>query len=300
MESPSKHRGSGARLGSLLSQERIAGSLLGAPLLVWQLSFFLAPLVMMLAMTFWSVRSYRLVFDMSLQAWSDVFSSPYFYGIYARTLLLALGSAALATAAALPLAYAVAFHVSGARRRLLLATLIMPYFTSYLVRSYTWRFILEDHGVINALIRVAGVGPVRFQGSIAALLIGYMGYFFCLVAFVVSLGMMAVDQRLMEAARNLGASPRQVFINVVLPLSRTAIVTAFALGFTLALGDYVVPSYIGGGTRPTLSILIVNTIQGQSNYPRAAVLATVMLGTLAVVLALGQRLAFRSRSPGHA
>jgi ABC-type spermidine/putrescine transport system permease subunit I len=266
----------------------------GGPMIAWQCLFFLGAAAVLFFMSFWEVRNYQLVVDFSFKNWRSVLSSSLFYTIYLRTILYSLAAALTASLIAFPFTYAVAFKTSVRVRRLSLMLLIVPYFTSYLVRSYSWRFMLEHDGVVNYFLRALGLSGFEFQGSFVSILIGYYGYFLPLVALVQLVGLSNLDKQYVEAAHNLGAGRIWTMFTVIIPMVRGALAVGFAFGFMMAMGDYVVPAFIGG-ERPTLSILVVNTIQGQSNFPRAAVISVLMLITLMVVFFAINRLAFSGK-----
>lgn len=262
---------------------------------VWQVVFYLGAAVILVLMTFWFVENYRLVPGFTLANWRSVFDSYLFYAVYFRTLVYAVSAAAIATILGFPLAYALAFKVSERVRRIAFMLLILPSFTNYYVRSYAWSFMLEDQGLVNAGLGLIGLPPIKFQGSFAPTIVGYMGYFFPLVVLIQLLSLMYISRDFVQAANNLGAGRLTSVFTVVIPMARGGLVLGFAYAFMLAMGDYVAPAYLGGGVRPTLSILIINTIQGQSDYPKAAVISLIMIATLMVVFFGAYRFAFPPR-----
>jgi spermidine/putrescine transport system permease protein len=259
----------------------------------WQAVFYFGSAVILIAMTFWTVKSYRLVPDFSFDNWFDVLTSPLFYTVYFRTLIYAGIAATVASIFAFPMAYTLAFSVSPRFQRIAFMLLVLPYFTNYYVRSYSWRFMLEDEGIINSGLALLGVPSIEFQGSFVPTIIGYMGYFFPLVVLLQMLSLIYIDRTYVEAANNLGAGRLRSILTIVIPLARGGIVLGFTVAFMLAIGDYIAPAYLGGGGRPTLSILIVNTIQGRSDFPEAATIAVIMVITLMVIMFGAFRLALR-------
>jgi ABC-type spermidine/putrescine transport system permease subunit I len=282
--------------GKFGMRHRVTASaiLTGGPMIAWQVVFFLGAAAVLVFMSFWQVKNYQLVVDFSLKNWQSVLGSSLFYSIYLRTVLYALVAALTASLIAFPFSYAIAFKTSPGIQRLSLMLLIVPYFTSYLVRSYSWRFMLEHDGVVNFLLRAIGTDGYEFQGSFISIMIGFYGYFLPLVALIQLLGLLNIDRQFIEAAHNLGSGRLRTVWTVVVPMTRGAVAVGFAFGFMMAMGDYVVPAFVGGD-RPTLSVLIVNTIQGQSNFPKAAVISILMLVTLMVVFFAINRFAFRQR-----
>jgi ABC-type spermidine/putrescine transport system permease subunit I len=267
----------------------------GAPLLLWQALFFVGAGVVLVLMSFWTIKNFRLVPEYSLANWRDLLEDNLFRLIYLRTILYAGLAALLATLLAFPFAYGLAFTLSARARRIALLLLIVPFFTSYLVRIYAWTFILADDGPINYALRAIGLPGFGMQGTLFAMEIGLLTAVFPLVTLILLLSLMNVDRTLIEAAHNLGAGRWRTIWEVVVPGARIGVVSAFSFAFMIAFGDYVSPSFLGGSTRNTLSILIVGATNAGGDFPKAAAIALVMVITLIVVLFGSFRLAFPPR-----
>lgn len=264
-------------------------------MLAWQAAFFLGAGVVLVLMSFWAIENFLIVPEYNLENWADLLSSDLFRRIYVRTVLYAGLAAVAATVLAFPFAYALAFKVSPRARRIAFLLLVVPFFTSYLVRIYAWTFVLADDGPVNYFLRQAGLPGMEMQGTLFAMEIGYLTAFFPLVTLILLLSLMNVDRSLIEAANNLGAGRMRSIVEVVIPSARIGIVSAFAFAFMLAFGDYVSPSFLGGSTRNTLSILIVGATQAGGDFPEAAAIAVTMVVTLIVVIFVMFRLAFPAR-----
>jgi spermidine/putrescine transport system permease protein len=267
----------------------------GAPMLLWQLAFFLAPLLFLVWMSFWQVRNFRLTPAFILKNWQALLGARYLYEAYSYTLTMAAAGALLAAAAAFPAAYALAFRASPAMRRHALFLLITPFFTSYLVRVYAWEIFLSDRGVINYLLGFVGVAPLPLLASPLGTIIGYLTLTLPLVMLIQLFALGAVDRRLVEAAHNLGCGRLRTVFTVVVPAARVGLVLSVAFAFILCFGDFVSPALLGGGKPPTLSILIADQVKSGNNWPRASVVALIMVATLIVALFGAMRLAYRRR-----
>ena len=272
-----------------------AAVLTGAPLLLWQVVFFLGAGVVLVLMSFWTIKNFRIVPEYSLENWQELLSGELFRLIYLRTILYAGLAALLATLLAFPFAYGIAFNLPARARRIAFLLLIVPFFTSYLVRIYAWTFLLADDGPINYALRQIGFSGFSMQGTLFAMEIGLLTAVFPLVTLILLLSLMNVDRTLVEAAHNLGAGRWRTIWEVVVPGARIGIVSAFSFAFMIAFGDYVSPSFLGGSTRNTLSILIVGATNAGGDFPKAAAIAIVMVITLIVVLFGSFRLAFPPR-----
>lgn len=270
-----------------------------SPMVVWQTLFFLAALLFLVAMTFWSVKSFRLTPDFVADNWLKMYSAGYFRDTYLRTVGYAALASAVATILAFPCAYALAFHVSPAASRLGAFMLITPFFTSYLVRVYSWKIVLTDKGIINAGLGMVGMGPFVMVNNLFATLVGYMTLCLPLVILVQYFSLSNVDRSLVEAAHNLGCGRLRAVFLVIVPAAKIGLILAATFSFILAFGDFVSPSFLGGSKPPTLSILMVDTVRSGSHWPRASVIAVTMVMTLLVVAftALGLAYGTRRSSP---
>jgi len=256
----------------------------GMPLLVWQCLFFVVPLGLLVAMTFWSVRNFRLSPDLTLRNWNHLLSESYFYVTYFRTLSYSVIASVVGSAFAFPCSYVLAYNVRPSTRRLVTFLLITPFFTSYLVRAYSWQIILSDNGLVNGLLSSLGMGRVPMLNTPIATMIGYLTLFFPLIILLQLVGLSAVDRDLIGAAHNLGAGPLRTIVKVVIPSAKVGLILAATFAFIFAFGDFVSPAQLGGGKAPTLSILIIDTVKSASNWPMASAIALTMIVTLMVVM----------------
>jgi spermidine/putrescine transport system permease protein len=127
-------------------------------------------------------------------------------------------------------------------------------------------------------------------------LVGYMTLTLPLVVILQTVTMANIDKTLIEAARNLGCTPLATIWRVILPLSKTGMIVAAVFCFILCFGDFVAPFYLGGSQEPTLPILILDTTKSGQQWPRAAVVALMMMGTLFAVAFSGIMLAYKKQS----
>ena len=255
-----------------------------SPALIWQTLFFAAPLAFLVWMTFWTVKSYRLTPDFVTKNWERMFSRGYFYEGYWHTAELAVLTALTASVIAFPVAYFLAFRASQNVRRIAIFMLITPFFTSYLVRAYSWKIILSDQGVINAGLGMIGLGPFELLDNSFGAIVGFLTLCLPLVILIQLFALSNVDRDLIGAAHNLGCGPLKTIFTVVIPSARIGLILAACFAFILSFGDYVSPTFLGGGKPPTLSILIVDQTKTGNHWPRASVVAVVMIATLITVL----------------
>jgi ABC-type spermidine/putrescine transport system permease subunit I len=268
--------------------------------MVWQAAFFLAALVFLVLMSFWVVENFLLTRIYTVSNWTELLTSRIFHQVYVRTFVYAAVAAVASTVLAFPFAYALAFKVSPSARRLALMLLITPFFTNYVLRSYSWQVILADDGIINKALAEIGVGSVKLLGTPFATGIGYLTYFFPLVTILLLLSLVNVDRDLVEAANNLGAGRLRSIFTVIIPSAKIGIVFAVGFAFILAFGDFIAPSLLGSQNAVTLSILINSVIKSGADFPEAATVALVMVVTLLVVVFAIFRLAFPPRKEARA
>ncbi len=266
------------------------------PIIIWQLLFFVGPVIFMIAMSFFLVKNYRMMEAFEFINWSKMFSKNYFWDSYFYTITIASISTILAMVLAFPASFALAFKASEQMRRWAIFLLIIPFFTSYLVRTFSWFVILSEKGVVNALLGYIGLGPFTMLNTNFGTLVGYMTLTLPLVVILQTVTMANIDRTLIEAARNLGCKPLSTIWKVIIPLSKTGLIVAAIFCFILSFGDFVAPFYLGGSQEPTLPILILDTTKSGQQWPRAAVVAIVMMITLFSVAFIGIALAYRKKA----
>ena len=263
------------------------------PIILWQLIFFVGPVLFMIAISFFVVKNYRMTEAFEFVNWQRMLTRGYFWDIYWYTVFIASLSAAIAMVLAFPAAWALAFRASENLRRWAVFLLIIPFFTSYLVRTFSWYVILAESGVLNAMLGYIGLGPYKMLNTHFGTIVGYLTLTLPLAVILQTVTMANIDKTLVEAARNLGCKPLATIWRVVLPLSKTGFVVAALFCFILAFGDFVAPFYLGGSQEPTLPILILDTTKSGQQWPRAAVVAIMMMLTLFAVAFTAILLAYR-------
>lgn len=277
------------------TQITVYGLTFSLPMLVWQLMFFLAPLLFLIALSFWTVRNFRMEPDFDTVNWVRMLGRGVFWDAYLRTFALAVGAAAITSVLAFPCSYAIAFKLSDTARRWAIFLMVIPFFTSYLVRVYSWQIFLADNGIINALFARVGLGPFGMLNSVFGTMVGYLTLSFPLVVLLQLFSLIFVDRTLIEAAHNLRCGRLRTVFEVIVPSARVGLVIAALFCFILTFGDFVSPLYLGGGDPPTLSILITDTTKSGQQWPRAAVIALVMIATLLAVAFAAVSYAYRER-----
>jgi spermidine/putrescine transport system permease protein len=266
------------------------------PMILWQGLFFVGPLLFMVAMSFFFVKNYRMQPAFVLDNWANMLSKPFFWNAYGLTLQLAVISTIAASLLAFPASYFLAFKISDTARRWAIFLLIIPFFTSYLVRTYSWQVLLAENGVLNSIFRFVGIGTITMLNTKFATIVGYLTLCMPLVLILQTITLANIDKRLVEAAYNLGAGRLNTVFQVIIPAAKTGLVVAAVFTFILSFGDFVSPYYLGGSKPPTLSILIVDTVKSGQQWPRSAVVAICMIVTLMTVAFAAVGFAYRKRA----
>ncbi len=266
------------------------------PIIIWQAIFFIGPLVFVVAMSFFVVKNYQMVETFELTSWTKMLSRDYVWDSYRYTLIMATSAAVLSSLIAFPTAYFLAFMTTPRIRNILVFLLIIPFFTSYLVRTFSWYVILAESGVLNGGLGALGLGPYKLLNTAFGTLVGYLTFTLPLVLILQTVTLANIDERLIQAARNLGSSPMRTIWSVILPAGKAGLVIAALFAFILSFGDFVAPYYLGGSKPPTLPILIIDTTKAGQQWPRAAVVAVMMMVTLFVIAFSAIMFAYSKRS----
>lgn len=187
-----------------------------------------------------------------------------------------------------PLAAAIAFGVPDRWQRLMLVLLLLPFWTSYVIRSYSWLLVLAPNGIINSTLKALGLitTPLRLNFSVFATTVGFVHFFSMLAAIIIYAGLRQIDKRILLAAGDLGAGAFMAWSRIVLPMSMPSVAVAAFLSFVMCIGDYVTPQILGGNTRPVLPQAIMEQLNRSNDLPMAAALAFVLTTVVLVVTAL--------------
>jgi len=266
------------------------------PNIIWQFAFFIGPLIFLIAMSFFLVKNYRMVEAFEMKNWIKMLSRGFFWDSYLLTLGLAFLSTTIITCIAFPASYALAFKLSATMRRWAIFFLIIPFFTSYLVRVFSWYVILAESGIINAILGFIGLGPYTMLNTKFGTMVGYMTLLLPLAIILQTFSLANINKSMIEAAQNLGCGRIRTVFSVILPLAKVGLIIGALFCFILSFGDFVSPYYLGGSKPPTLSIMIIDTTKSGQQWPRAAVIALVMMLTLFIAAFTAIAAAYRKRS----
>jgi len=206
---------------------------------------------------------------------------------YLRSLWYAFGTAVLCLMIGYPFAYFIARSRPSVRPALLMMVML-PFWTSFLLRVYAWKGILADQGIVNQLLMALGIisEPIQMLYTNVSMLIGMTYVYLPFMVLPLYANLVKMDFRLLEAAYDLGTSPFKAFWLVTVPLSKAGIVAGFMLVFIPALGEFVIPSLLGGPENVMIDRVVWDEMFTSNNWPRATALAVVMIGLIIVPLAI--------------
>jgi spermidine/putrescine transport system permease protein len=201
---------------------------------------------------------------------------------FSNTLMLAPLGTLVCLLAAYPLAYFLAVK-AGKNRSLLLTLVIVPFWTSFLIRTYAWIFILSGKG-IPALLASFGLEDVRIINTPYAVLIGIVYGYLPLMVFPIYVSLEKLDKRLLEASADLGASAFESFRRVTLPLSAPGIITGVMLVFILLMGEFLIPAILGGGKVFFVGNALVDLFLQSRNWPFGSALAMTLVVMMLLII----------------
>jgi putrescine transport system permease protein len=206
---------------------------------------------------------------------------------YLRSLWYALWTAVLCLVIGYPFAYFIA-RSSASVRPALLMMVMLPFWTSFLLRVYAWKGILADQGVLNKALLALGIvsEPIQMLYTDVSMLVGMTYVYLPFMVLPLYANLVKMDFRLLEAAYDLGASPFKAFWLVTVPLSKAGIVAGFMLVFIPCVGEFVIPSLLGGPENYMIGRVVWDEMFTSNNWPRASALAVVMIGLIIVPLAV--------------
>lgn len=216
---------------------------------------------------------------------------------FTNTLIYAPLGTLLTLLVAYPLAYYLAVRVNERWKLLLLVLVIVPFWTSLLIRTYAWIFILGGRG-IPSLLGIFGFEDIRLINTPGAVLVGMVYGYLPLMVFPIFVSLEKLDKRLLEASSDLGGNSIRTFMQVTLPLSMPGMVTGCMLVFILLMGEFIIPAFLGGGKIFFLGNAMVDLFLQSRNWPFGSALAVTLVIIMLVTVTLYMRLTAR-RSTGR-
>jgi ABC-type spermidine/putrescine transport system permease subunit I len=266
------------RLGRLLP--------FGPGAVVFGLLFF-APLAIVFVYSFWQTNNnFQVVADWTTRNYTQIFTTPTYLRTFGKTLLMAALVTATGLATAGPFAYFLVRYVSPRIQRIVLLAVIVPFWTSYLVRIYAWQAILGEKGALNGLLlqlHVISEPLTVFLYNDVGVFIVLLYVYFPFAALALYTALEKFDFTQLTAAQDLGARPDQALRRILLPQIRAGIITACVFVFIPILGEYLTPTLVGGTQGVLIGNLIVNFYRG-GLIPQMAAAAFLIAGVVLILL----------------
>ncbi len=263
-------------------------ALLVLPAAAWLLAFAVAPLILLGVMSFWTSSIFGLSRDATLDNYRVLTGDPVYFLVLLQTLRIALAVTVISLLASYPIAYFLA-SLRGPRKSVLLLLLFLPFWTSYVVRTFVWLPMLGRAGLVNQVLLSLGLIDAPLDWLLyneGATHVGLVYVYTLFMTLPIYLSLDRMDPRLAEAASDLGAGPVRSFLRVTLPLSMPGVLSGCVMVFLLACGAYVTPQLLGGTTGLMFGNLIAAQFTHTNNWALGAALSVVLIAVVFLCLAL--------------
>lgn len=255
------------------------------PAFAWTLAFFVLPLVIMAVYSLWKRVGNKVITDVSLSNYEGFFTKSFLYESLINSVEVTLLVTVISILLAYPLAYILAEKVPPRWQRMALIFAILPFWTSYVVRSYSWLLVLSEGGIISNFLLDVGVtdDPISLANSRSGTVIGFVHFFVMLLTLTIYANLKQLPKNYRRAAADLGAGPIRTFIYIIIPLTLPGIMVGAFLTFVLCIGDYITPAILGGKRELLLPQTIMLQIERRSDFPSASALAMVLMVVVSMV-----------------
>ena len=255
------------------------------PALLWTGAFFLLPFLFMAVMSLWKRVGTEIVQAWSLDNYLAFFAKAHFLQGLLNSLEITVTVTVISVLLAYPLAWIIAERVPQRWQRLALILAILPFWTSYVVRSYAWLLVLARNGVANQALLGLGIveQPLELSATRVATVIGFVHFFTMLLTLTIYANLVQLSPNYKRAAADLGASPLQTFWYVILPLTVPGVMVGAFLTFVLCIGDYITPQILGGNNELVLPQIIMLQIGRRADFPTASALSILLMLVVTLV-----------------
>jgi spermidine/putrescine transport system permease protein len=272
---------------TLQRAERRLGWGLAAPALLWTLAFFVLPFLAMVVLSFAHMEGRQVVQGFDPGNYIRAFTDWSQLNALINSVEITLTVTVISVVLAWPLAAIIAWRVPPRFQRLALLLAVLPFWTSYVVRSYSWLLVLGKNGVINQALMGLGViaEPLALASTRSATVIGFVHFFVMLLTLTIYANLIQLSPNYARAAQDLGAGRWATFRHVILPLTLPGVVTGAFLTFVLCIGDYITPQILGGNNELTLPQLIMLQMGRSGNFPMASALSVVLMAVVTLAYA---------------
>ena len=279
------------RFNDFSDNEYVSLLFTAGPVLLLEGVFFLGPLLIMLMISTMTMENYNLVPEYGISNFIDGLTKPQNVGAFRTTTIVATLSTISTGIIAFPIAYFIAKR-GGKYKNQLAAIVIVPFWTNYVVRIFGWRIILSENGILNSILVRVGVISEPLAWILNSRFAIWLGLVYLWLPFMILplySSLENIDDVLLEAARDLGASRRAMFTRIILPLSIPGLLAGTIFVFIFSMGAFIVPSLLGGGI-PFVGTRIQYEFGFGADWPAGSALGSILM--LVVVLTLGALLRY--------
>ncbi|MEX3809446.1 ABC transporter permease subunit [Paraburkholderia sp. BR13439] len=280
---------------------------------IWLLLFFLVPFLLVVKISFadsqlgippytqlvtFAEGALHITLDLSHYAF--LLTDSLYFATYVNSVVVAAISTLLCLLIGYPMAYYIA-RSNAATRNLLMMAVMLPFWTSFLIRVYAWIGILKNNGLLNNFLMSVGLihSPIELYHTNTAVYIGMVYSYLPFLVMPLYAHLVKMDLTLLEAAYDLGAKPWKAFWQITLPLSKNGIVAGCLLVFIPAVGEYVIPELLGGANTLMIGRVMWNEFFDNADWPMASAVTCAMVLLLLVPMALFQRAQAKALEEGR-
>ncbi|KKB70925.1 ABC transporter permease subunit [Burkholderia pseudomallei] len=278
----------------------------------WLVLFFLVPFVLVVKISFAQLQlgipPYTeltaladgvLSIKLNLQHYAFLFSDSLYFATYVNSVVVAAITTLLCLLIGYPMAYYIARSNPGTRNLLMMAVML-PFWTSFLIRVYAWIGILKNNGLLNNFLLWTGLisTPIELYRTNVGVYIGMVYSYLPFLVMPLYAHLVKMDLRLLEAAYDLGAKPWKAFVQITLPLSKNGIIAGCLLVFIPAVGEYVIPELLGGANTLMIGRVMWNEFFNNADWPMASAVTCAMVLLLLVPMAMFQHFQAKEQE-GH-
>ena len=253
---------------------------------VWfTLIFFLFPLLVMTVVSFWQRIYGKLSATWSVVNYSKYFGTDYLRDTLLNSLEVTLLTTVISILLAYPLAYILAYRVPERWQKFLLVLAVLPFWTAYVVRSYSWLLVISENGILNVSLMSLGLidQPLEIAYSRSATILGFVHFFTMLLTLTIYANLVQITPSYVKAASDLGANKLECFFYITLPLSIPGVAVGAFITFVIAIGDYITPQILGGSTEVLVPQAIMIQISRAANFPMAAVMSLSLMMIVVII-----------------
>jgi spermidine/putrescine transport system permease protein len=254
--------------------------LLALPAAIWLLAFAVAPLVMLAVMSFWTSTIFGLSRELTLENYRVLTEDDVYLRVLLQTLRIALAVTVISLLVSYPMAFFLASLRGPRKKGALVLLLFLPFWTSYVVRTFVWLPMLGRTGLVNVALMDLGLIDAPLDWLLyneGATHVGLIYVYTLFMTLPIYLSLDRLDPKLMEAAADLGAGPVRTFLRVVLPLSMPGVISGCVMVFLLACGAYVTPQLLGGTAGQMFGNIIAAQFTHTNNWALGAALSVVLI-----------------------